>query len=145
MTSESTIFIVDDDDGIRRAITVALQVEGYEVRSFASAKSFLDIHDSVGRGCLILDMSMPGMNGLELQDRLVEMKSPLPIIFMTGDGQTPEAERALNAGALAFLRKPFDFDTLTKMIDEALALNSATAPANAALDKASLPVGRSES
>lgn len=101
-----TIFIVDDDPAVTRALERRLRVKGYKTQSFNSAKDFLRDHDAEIPGCAILDVSMPGLNGLELQQAMTSGDASRPIIFLTGKGDIPTSVRAMRAGAVDFLTKP---------------------------------------
>ncbi|WP_342770947.1 response regulator transcription factor [Paracoccus lutimaris] len=111
--------MIDDDEGIRTSLSRALQKRGYKVETHASARSFLDSHDSSKAGCLVLDYGMPDMNGLELQKHLNANNMLLPIIFITGHGGVPESVQAMKGGALDFLEKPFPQSALIERIDAA--------------------------
>lgn len=124
--SEPCIFIVDDDGGIRSSLSRALQTRGYRTRVFASAQEFLDSDASDQHGCLILDYGMPGMTGLELQQRLIAQRRKLPIIFITGHGGVREAVEAMKYGAIDFLEKPFQQALLIQRIEAAFALDAET-------------------
>ena len=117
-----TVFIVDDDEDIRRSLTRSLEKRGYVVVTFASADDFLSAHNRQQSGCLVLDYGMPGMNGLELQKELNDRGATLPIIFITGHGGIPESVQAIRAGAVDFLEKPFRQQVLTERIDAAFDL-----------------------
>jgi two-component system, LuxR family, response regulator FixJ len=119
---EQTIFIVDDDNAVRRAISFALGAEGFRVEGFVSARAFLDSDQSL-RGCLITDVRMPGMDGLELQQQVKERHLPLSVIVITGHGDVPIAVRAMMAGAVDFLEKPIEHETLVASVRRALELN----------------------
>jgi two-component system response regulator FixJ len=114
-----TVFVIDDDEGIRVSLSRALRKRGYEVQTHASARSFLDAHDGSAAGCLVLDYGMPDMNGLELQKHLNAQNIRLPIIFITGHGGVPESVQAIKGGALDFLEKPFPQSALIERIDAA--------------------------
>lgn len=114
-----TVYIVDDDDDVRIALSRSLGKRGMSVIHFPDAQSFLDQVDNDAAGCLILDYGMPGMDGLELQDHLVQQNSTLPIIFISGHGGIPESVRATKAGAIDFLEKPFDLSVLIERIEAA--------------------------
>ena len=117
---EQTIFVVDDDAAIRDSLRMMLETAGYAVRDFASAQSFLsDPH--LGGGCLIVDIRMPGMGGLELQEELVRRKASIPVIVMTGHADVPLAVRAMRAGAIDFVEKPFDQERMLQSVSDALA------------------------
>jgi FixJ family two-component response regulator len=117
---EHTVFVVDDDDAFRDSLQVLFESVGLEVETFASAASFLDGLDPERRGCLVLDVRMPGMSGLELQSRLNERGISLPIIFITGHGDVPMAVRAMKSGAVDFLTKPFSHQELLDLVQVAL-------------------------
>jgi len=119
--SEPIVFLVDDDPAIRKALPRALAMRGYHVKPYASAKEFLDDYQAHQAGCLVLDLSMPEMDGLELQDHLRKRAPDLPVIFITGHGDIPQSVQALRAGALDFLEKPFRQEALLARIDEAFA------------------------
>jgi len=119
----STVFIVDDDDPVRDAISMLLETVGIPHESYPTAQEFLDAYDNERQGCLVLDIRMPGMSGLELQDRLIAMKSPIPIVFITGHGDIPMAVEAMKKRAVDFIRKPFRDQELLDRIHEALSLD----------------------
>jgi len=119
------VFLVDDDPAIRKSLPRALSGRGYNVESFASAKEFLDAFQPDRTGCLVLDLSMPEMDGLELQAHLAEVAPILPIIFITGHGNIPQSVQALRGGALDFIEKPFRQEALLLRIDEAFASHRA--------------------
>lgn len=124
MNSTPTVFLTDDDPAIRDAVGLLLRTNGLAVETFASASDFLQ-SDALHRpGCLLLDVRMPGMSGLDLQKRLQELSCRLPIIFITGHGDVPMAIRAMKAGAFDFLEKPFAAPLLIKRIHEALSSDS---------------------
>lgn len=116
---EMTVFVVDDDAGIRSSLVRALSLRGYRVAAFASAVEFLDQFELGMGGCLVLDYGMPGMNGLELQRHLNEMGAQLPVVFITGHGGVPESVQAIKAGAVDFLEKPFRQADLIPRIETA--------------------------
>jgi len=117
---ESTVFVVDDDPGVLDSIRLLLRSVGLPSKTFPSANEFLEAYDSEQAGCLVLDVRMPGMSGLELQARLQEMRSTLPIIFVTAHGDVPMAVDAVKAGAVDFIQKPFRDQELLDKIQEAL-------------------------
>lgn len=124
MNPTPTVFLTDDDPAIRDAVGLLLRANGLTVETFASAVEFLE-SDAVQRpGCLLLDVRMPGMSGLDLQKRLQEMNCRTPIIFMTGHGDVPMAIRAMKAGAFDFVEKPFHAQALLDRLHEALALDA---------------------
>jgi FixJ family two-component response regulator len=118
--SNRTVLIVDDDDAVRDSLGFLMKSIGIESRGFASAIDFLEFYDEKVAGCLVLDIRMPGMSGLELQDRLNEMNAILPIIFITGHGDVPMAVEALKKGAVDFIQKPFRDQDLIDRINHAL-------------------------
>ncbi len=116
----ATIYVVDDDDGMRRALTLLLNTVGYKTAAFASPKEFLEQFKPDTAGCLVLDIRMPGMSGLELQQHLNRMGSMLPVIFITGHGDVPMAVQAMKEGAFEFVQKPFRDQDLLDRINHAL-------------------------
>ncbi len=120
-----TIFIVDDDAAVRDALKLLLRSVGQAVETYSSAQEFLDAYSEDRPGCLVLDIRMPGMSGLELQQRLNEKHSILPIIFITGHGDVPMAVEAMQAGAVDFIQKPFRDQDLIDRINQALEKDSA--------------------
>ena len=119
-----TVFIVDDDPAVRDAVSLLLRADGLTVAAFASAATFLESAAVQRPGCLVLDVRMPGMSGLDLQKQLQTRGCRTPILFMTGHGDVPMAIRAMKAGAFDFLEKPFQGETLLKRVREALALDA---------------------
>jgi FixJ family two-component response regulator len=117
---QPTVFIVDDDPSFRDSLHFLLEAAGLEVRSFPSAWDFLDSADPEAPGCLLLDVRMPGMSGLDLQDELAKVKISLPIIFITGHGTVPMSVQAMKAGAVDFLEKPFDEKDLLNAVQQAM-------------------------
>ena len=101
-----TVFLVDDDAGVLKALTRLLRVKGYDARPYASPHEFLAHHDPTVPGCAVLDVAMPGLDGLALQQALIAEGAPRPIIFLTGKGDIPTSVRAMKAGAIDFLTKP---------------------------------------
>jgi len=116
---EQTVFIIDDDASILKTLPRGLSRRGFDVQSFESASEFLAAYDESQSGCLVLDLSMPEMDGLELQKELQSRGIRIPIIFMTGHGGVPESVKALRAGAIDFLVKPFQPEVLVTRIQEA--------------------------
>lgn len=121
VTETPVISIVDDDESVREAIESLMKSVGYIARVFSSAGDFLSSEHLDDTGCLILDVQMPGMSGLELQNRLVASKSRIPIIFISAHGDADTRTRALDAGAVGFLQKPFSEDALLNAINLSLA------------------------
>ena len=123
MTYEPTVFIVDDDPAVRDSLRWLLESMRLRVATFDSAEAFLKFYTMHMVGCLILDVRMPGMSGLQLQQHLTKQQYALPIIFITGHGDIPMAVRAMQAGAKYFLEKPFEDQLLLDYVNEALALD----------------------
>ncbi|MFT6877343.1 MAG: two-component system response regulator FixJ [Granulosicoccus sp.] len=119
-SKEQTIFVVDDDDGIREALGLMLDTIGLPYELFESGIDFLAAYDADRGGCLVLDVRMPNMTGLDVQLKLNELESSLPIIFITGHGDIPMAVEAMRRGALDFIRKPFREQDILDRINEAL-------------------------
>jgi FixJ family two-component response regulator len=115
-----TIHLIDDDPGMRKALARLLRVEGFDVLAFACAEEFLATCRAEEISCLLLDVSMPGLDGLELQRRLVRAGAAVPIVFLTGHGDIPMSVRAVKAGAIDFLTKPVDAPTLLHAVRTAL-------------------------
>ena len=118
--TKPTVFVVDDDEPVRDAIGLLLDTVGLTHECYDSATSFLEGYGSQRTGCLVLDIRMPGMSGLELQDHRRGQNDPLPIIFITGHGDIPMAVEAMKKGAMDFIRKPFRDQELLDRIQEAL-------------------------
>jgi FixJ family two-component response regulator len=114
------VFIVDDDVSVRESLELLVRNEKWEPATFASAQEFLDHPRKLVPSCLVLDLSLPGLNGLELQKQLAIQHIDMPIIFITGHGDVPKSVQAMKAGALEFLTKPIENDTLTSAIRNAL-------------------------
>src|SRR4029077_10990449 len=114
-------YIVDDDEAVRDSLSLLLVTRGYTVRAFASAPEFLSAAPSLRPGCLIADIRMPEMDGLELQQRLIDEALPFPLIVITGHGDVPLAVRAMKVGAIDFIEKPFPAETIIKSAAAALA------------------------
>ncbi len=117
---KGTVYVVDDDEGVRDSLQWLLEGKDYRVRCYDSAETFLSRYDPREVACLIVDIRMGGMTGLELQDRLVERKSPLPIVFITGHGDVPMAVNAMKKGAMDFIQKPFEEDALVSLVERML-------------------------
>ena len=114
------VFIVDDDVSVRESLELLIQNEGWKPQTFASAQEFLDRPRVFVPNCLVLDVYLPGLNGLELQKRVVVERTDTPIIFITGYGDVPKTVQAMKAGAVEFLTKPFNDKTLLSAVGEAL-------------------------
>lgn len=119
---ESTVFVVDDDDAVRNSMRWLVESIGLPVETYASAREFLETHDPNRPGCLVLDVRMPGMSGLDLQEKLHENGIVIPIIVVTGHGDVPTAVRAIKAGAVEFIEKPVNdqllLDTIQRCIEK---------------------------
>lgn len=122
MNDGALIVVIDDHESVRSSLRALLEANGLKVRDYPSALAYLD--DNGGGECLLVDLRMPGMTGLELQQELNRRHSPLPLIVITGHGDVPLAVAAMRAGAFDFLEKPFDDDVLLSSIGRALALGS---------------------
>ena len=129
-----TVFIVDDDPAVLKSLSRLLRSVQLEVATFSSPHDFLEQHDPHVAGCLVLDMSMPGLNGLELQEALKEKGSAIPIIFLTGHGDVHGSVLAMKSGALDFLTKPVNHDELISAIQKALEKDHIARAARAELD-----------
>lgn len=117
---EGRVFIVDDDAAVRQAVTLLVQSLGLRAQAYASAEAFLDAYDPSSDGCLVLDLHMPGMNGVELQQELSARGVRIPVIVITAYKDDPLTVRAQEAGALTVLYKPFKRDVLLRSIESAL-------------------------
>jgi FixJ family two-component response regulator len=115
-----TIYVVDDDPAVLDSVRALLGSHGLEVECYSSAEAFLESYDPGRRGCLLLDLKMPQMNGIELQQRLREAHRRLPILFLSGHGDVPRAVEAMRLGARDFIEKPYDPDTLVEKVHEAI-------------------------
>jgi len=114
------VTIIDDDEAMRESLSTLLQAEGLPTRTFNSADAFLAAGADREGGCLVLDIHMPGMTGLDLQAELQRRGAGLPVVMITGQGDVPKAVAALKAGAVDFLEKPYNVETLLKAVREAL-------------------------
>jgi len=117
---EATVFIVDDDSSVRSALARLVKSLGLPVETFASAQEFLNENHPEAPSCLVLDIRMPGLSGLDLQEELASAGLTMPIIFITGHGSVPQSVRAMKAGAVDFLEKPFDDQALLDAIHQAI-------------------------
>jgi FixJ family two-component response regulator len=115
-----TVFVVDDDPGVRKALTRLLRAAGREVRAFGSPQDYLGQHDPSEPGCLVLDVALPQQNGLDFHRELAASGSERPVVFITGQGDIPTSVRAMKAGAVDFLTKPFDENQLLGAVQAAL-------------------------
>ncbi|WP_019531016.1 response regulator transcription factor [Dasania marina] len=117
------VHIIEDDDAVRDSLQMMLESIGQKTKAFANADSFLSIYNQEMAGCIVLDIRMPGMNGMELQRQLNELNSILPIIFVTGHGDVPMAVEAMQQGAIDFVQKPYREQELLDKIATAMALD----------------------
>ena len=124
VTTQETVFVVDDDEAVRDSLRWLLEANGYRVQCFNSAEEFLEAYQPAQQAgqiaCLILDVRMSGMSGLELQERLIAENASLPIIFVTGHGDVPMAVSTMKKGAMDFIEKPFDEAELRKLVERML-------------------------
>lgn len=125
------VFVVDDDISVRESLELLIRSAGWQVETFASAEQFLERPRLLAPSCLVLDMAMPGVGGLELQQRLAADRTDLPIIFLTGYGDVPQTVRAMKAGASEFLTKPFSPEVMLAAIASALERSRAAMEAQA--------------
>jgi FixJ family two-component response regulator len=114
------VFVVDDDISVRESLELLIRYEGWRPETFASAQEFLEYPRLLVPSCLVLDLSLPGLDGLDLQKRVVAERSDTPIIFITGHGDVPKTVQAMKAGAVEFLTKPFNDEVLLTAIRQAL-------------------------
>jgi FixJ family two-component response regulator len=119
-SDEPTVYLVDDDPGVRRTAKELIESIGLRVQAFGSAREFLEAQRPDAPGCLVLDIRLPGLSGLELQRDLAKTSSPLPIIFISGHGDIPMTVQAMKAGAIEFLPKPFRDQQLLDAISQAI-------------------------
>ena len=120
---EPTVFLVDDDHAVRDALELLLESAGLRTVSYSSAAAFLEGFEKNRRGCLVLDIRMPGMSGMELQAALAEKSVNIPIIFLTGHGNVSMSAKAFRTGAIDFMEKPFNENVLLERIQEAIQLD----------------------
>ena len=114
------VFVVDDDVSVRESLELLIENEGWQPKTFASAQAFLDCPRAVVPSCLVLDLSLPGLDGLELQKRVAVERVDMPIIFITGYGDVPKSVQAMKRGAVEFLTKPFNDEVLLTAVRQAL-------------------------
>ena len=123
MTKASpVVFVVDDDESVRKSLRRLIRSMGFGVVTFASAEDFLAYEPTASLGCIVLDIRMPGISGVELQKRIAGTHRDLPVVVITGHGDDETKRQALSAGAVAFLYKPFDDHALLEAIERALAI-----------------------
>jgi len=116
----ASVFIVDDDEAVRSSLRLLIRSVGLQAQAFASAREFLDAYDARHPGCLVLDVRMPGMSGLELQQELNQRGATIPVVFITGHGDVPMAVEAMQQGAFDFLQKPFRDQDLLDRVQRAM-------------------------
>ena len=117
---KGTVYVVDDDEAVRDSLQWLLEGKDFRVRCFDSAETFLNRYDPREVACLIVDVRMGGMSGMELQDRLIEHRSPLPVVFITGHGDVPMAVNTMKKGAMDFIQKPFKEEELLGLVERML-------------------------
>jgi two-component system response regulator FixJ len=127
MPSSAVVHVIDDDEAMRDSLTFLIKVAGIDVRTYDSATSFLDHLPEIKSGCIVTDVRMPGLTGIDLLHRLRERHIPLPVIVITGHGDVSLAVEAMKSGAVEFLEKPFDDDALLTAVKAALSSESAHA------------------
>ena len=118
--SDALVAIVDDDPSVRRGLQRLIRSAGWKVETFASAQEFLDRPLAISPNCLVLDLQLPGLSGLDLQQRMADLGLDIPVVFLTGQGNIPASVKAMKAGAIEFLTKPVDEQNLLKAIQEAI-------------------------
>ncbi len=124
MKTDATVFVVDDDQAVRESLSRLMESVGQEVATYAGAQEFLDSYDLSRPGCVVLDIRMPGMSGLDLQEKLARDGMRIPVIMISGHGDVEKAVRAMKAGAVDFLRKPYKAKVLLERIGQALELDA---------------------
>ena len=130
---EPTVYVVDDDESTRELLSWLMKRQGVRVEAYPDARSFLAAYRPDTPGCLVLDLNMPGMSGLDLQQHLNELRVLLPVIFVSGRADVPKAVRAVKEGAVDFIEKPFDYRRIVALIEECL---KRAAKTRAGLDRA---------
>ncbi len=123
-SKKQTVFVVDDEPDVRAALRLLIKSVGYSVECFESADLFFNQFEHERKGCLILDVRMPGMSGMDLQEKLASMETLLPVIMISGHGEIPMAVKAVQNGAIDFLQKPFSDQQLLDRISQAMEINS---------------------
>ncbi|MEE8350611.1 MAG: response regulator transcription factor [Rhodospirillales bacterium] len=142
MTSEAIVFVVDDDAAVRDSLKALLESADLTAEVYSAGQEFLDSHDTDRGRCLLLDVQMPDMNGLELQQKLADNGSSLPVIIITGHGDVPIAVKALKAGAIDFIEKPFTDDVILSGVRRALEFSERNHRKQASVDEAKTGIGR---
>lgn len=130
---EAVVAIVDDDPSVRKSLQRLIRSAGWKAEAFASAQQFLERYETDAPSCLVLDLQLPGLNGLDLQKRLAEAGLEIPIVFLTGHGNIPASVQAMKAGAVEFLTKPIDEQDLFRAIQEAIECDRQTRRQNAGI------------
>jgi len=120
MAENQCVFIVDDDRAVRESLAALLDSAGFQAETFDSGNAFLEAPDLTKGGCLVLDVRMPGLSGLEVQEKLAEKQHMMPVIIITGHGDLPMAVKAMKVGAIDFIEKPFDDDVIIESVRSAL-------------------------
>lgn len=131
MTGDLSVFIVDDDEFVRDSLQALLDASGYTTSSYDSGVAFLEVAKDLGKGCALLDVRMPKMDGLEVQARLRGLRPDLPVVIITGHGDVPMAVRAMKAGAVDFVEKPFAESMLLECVERALSMAERSEQADA--------------
>lgn len=126
MTRAPTVFVVDDDASTRELLSWLMKREGLEVQTFAEARAFLDAYPADAPGCLILDLNMPGMSGLDLQQNLKAAGVSIPVVFLSGRADVPKAVQAVKEGAIDFIEKPFDYKQVAALVRECIVRDART-------------------
>ena len=120
VATSPVVFIIDDDASVRKSLSRLLRTSGFNVETYESGEHFLSREPYHGIGCIVLDIRMPGLSGMDLHDELISARRALPIIFITGYGDIPMSVRAMKKGAIDFLPKPFDEEDLLQALDKAI-------------------------
>jgi len=124
VNAEGTVFIVDDNKDFRTSLCALIETAGWAAKTYGSAEDFLRTYDAKDPGCLVLDLKMPGMDGLQLQEKLVKEGIQIPVIMVSAHGNVEKAVRALQTGAVDFVRKPYEAEVLLDRVRHALRLDS---------------------
>lgn len=124
MEQEAKVFVIDDDETLCSSLKWFLESNGFKVETYHSATAFLAVYNQKLRGCLLIDISMPDMNGLQLQEKLKSLNNKIPIIIMTGYAEVPLAVQTMKAGAIDFVTKPFDEKILNEQIKYAFSVDN---------------------
>ncbi len=142
MNRDATVFVVDDDAAVRDSLAALLESDGLTAEVYGAGQAFLDAHHTERGGCLLLDVQMPDMNGLELQKKLTDSGSTLPVIVITGHGDVPIAVKALKAGAVDFIEKPFTDEVILGSVRRALELGERNRRGQASEDETKAAIAR---